>query len=73
MPPADKALNHCGEVACHFSTACCGIHADYIESERRTVLFTRSANIAIERVFVLNMVSPVLVLLMGVKLITCLP
>ena len=38
------------------------VPADYIESERRTVLFTSSANTAIERVFVLIMVSPVIVL-----------
>ena len=68
-----RALNHSGEVARHFSAACCGIPADYIESERRTVLFTRSANTAIERVFVLIIVSPALVLLMQVKLIACLP
>ena len=36
--------------------------ADYIERERRTALFARSANTAIERVFILIMVSPVLVL-----------
>ena len=38
------------------------ISADYIESERRAVLFTRIAKTAIERVFILIMVSPVLVL-----------
>jgi hypothetical protein len=42
-----------GEVARHFSVARCGVSADYIESEKRAALFTRSANTAIERVFVL--------------------
>ena len=57
-----QSLKPLREVARLFSTACRGIPADYIENARRTVLFTRSANIAIERVFVLNMVSRVLVL-----------
>jgi hypothetical protein len=38
------------------------VPAGYIESERRAALFTRIAKTAIERVFVLIMVSPVLVL-----------
>jgi hypothetical protein len=38
------------------------VPADHIESERRAVLFTRIAKTANERVFVLIMVSPVLVI-----------
>jgi len=38
----------------------------YIERQRRTALFARSANNAIARVFVLIMVSPIFVYLMQV-------
>jgi len=41
----------------HFSVARGGVSADYIESEKRAALFTRSANTAIERVFVLITIS----------------
>ena len=45
----------------------------YIERERRTALFARSANSAIERVSILIMVSPSLFYLMQAKLTACLP